>query len=343
MLTAVTSYGRTSASSRVRIFEWLDFLKLAARVMSYSDGSNNSIRALAREPGKYLRRERALRNVSKDLGESNLILSRRASPLSTGHVEKMLLSSARSGVYDFDDALMLRRGRGPMSLISDSRRWQDAVGAADAVIAGNPYLAEAAARFNDNVIVIPSCVNPDVYEEKRDFSFSSDTPVAVWLGSPSTEAYVREIEEPLLQEHRRSGLRLKLVSRGHQNLGSLASMTDRAEWSLGSFPQLLSEADFGIMPLVDSEWAKGKCAYKLLQYGSAGLPSIASPVGANKAAIETFGSLGAMSNVEWRAALADMVDSSASEREEMGHRSRQGVVENYSFSAWGDTWKNVVC
>ena len=40
--------------------------------------------------------------------------------------------------------------------------------------------------------------------------------------------------------------------------------------------------DVGIMPLDDSPWSKGKCAYKLIQYMACKLPVIASPVGANK-------------------------------------------------------------
>ncbi len=39
------------------------------------------------------------------------------------------------------------------------------------------------------------------------------------------------------------------------------------------------------MPLDDTPWERGKCAYKLLQVMAAGKPVIASPVGANRAAV----------------------------------------------------------
>ena len=36
------------------------------------------------------------------------------------------------------------------------------------------------------------------------------------------------------------------------------------------------------MPLVDDEWTRGKCSYKMLQCLACGKPVIASPVGMNK-------------------------------------------------------------
>ena len=41
----------------------------------------------------------------------------------------------------------------------------------------------------------------------------------------------------------------------------------------------------GIMPLKDTEYTKGKCAFKAIQYMSAGLPVIISPVGLNNEVI----------------------------------------------------------
>jgi hypothetical protein len=40
------------------------------------------------------------------------------------------------------------------------------------------------------------------------------------------------------------------------------------------------------MPLHDTPWERGKCAYKLLQVMAAGKPVIASPVGANRQVVQ---------------------------------------------------------
>ena len=44
----------------------------------------------------------------------------------------------------------------------------------------------------------------------------------------------------------------------------------------------ISKFDIGIMPLEDSPWEQGKCAYKLIQYMACGIPVVASAVGMNK-------------------------------------------------------------
>lgn len=41
------------------------------------------------------------------------------------------------------------------------------------------------------------------------------------------------------------------------------------------------------MPLIDDEWARGKCSFKMLQYFSAGIPVVASPVGMNNKILES--------------------------------------------------------
>jgi len=52
-------------------------------------------------------------------------------------------------------------------------------------------------------------------------------------------------------------------------------------WSLETYASQIASFDIGIMPLGDSEWEKGKCGFKLIQYMGLGVPVVASPVGVN--------------------------------------------------------------
>ncbi len=60
---------------------------------------------------------------------------------------------------------------------------------------------------------------------------------------------------------------------------------ERVAWSSATEAQSLAAAHIGVMPLTDDAWARGKCAFKLLQYMAAALPCVASPVGANTEAV----------------------------------------------------------
>jgi len=342
LLTAVSTYGAAGSSARVRILDWLAHLRLPARMLDYAGTADNSLGSLASRPGHLVAAEFKLRVVEARKSQSGaVIISRSASPFSNGRLEAALLKSWEHSVYDFDDALFDSPEHGASKLWSKRRVWERAVPNADVVIAGSDYLAERASRFSANVVMIPSCVNPDSYELKTDYSIQSAYPTAVWLGSPSTEQYLQRISEPLLTLHRTRALRLKVISAGDRSLGALDQMVDRVAWSRDGFPGHLAGADVGIMPLPDEPYARGKCAYKLLQYGAAGLPVVASPVGANELALRRMGGVAATDG-GWREALDSLLRATAYERRAAGVRARAAVVENYSFDAWASAWQSTV-
>ena len=53
------------------------------------------------------------------------------------------------------------------------------------------------------------------------------------------------------------------------------------KWSPQVEAAAIQQMDIGIMPLADSAWNRGKCAYKIILYMSCGVPVVASPVGMN--------------------------------------------------------------
>lgn len=337
-MTAITTYGSGAGSSRVRVFDWLDHFGVGATVESYTGHATNSPRALLREPVKLVRAEARARTLSRRVSGRIALVSRQASPLSRGGLEARTLRAAGHGVYDFDDALHLSQ---TSKMFPKRLVWQRAVTAADIVIAGNDTLAEAAARYSRDVVVIPSCVEPADYRRKEQYSLAG-APRAVWIGSRSTEAYLRAIAAPLLKVHRSHGLRLTLISSGRASNGDLDAMIDRIEWDVDTFGRHLAEADFGIMPLSDDPWTRGKCAYKLLQYGAAGLPIVGSPVGANRDVLGRGGGLSPESVSDWSEALEQIVQEPEGLRAHRGNTARRSVERHYSFQAWAEVWRSSV-
>ena len=52
-------------------------------------------------------------------------------------------------------------------------------------------------------------------------------------------------------------------------------------WSVEGEAAALLRGDIGIAPTPENPWTAGKCGFKIVQYMAAGLPVVASPVGAN--------------------------------------------------------------
>ena len=85
------------------------------------------------------------------------------------------------------------------------------------------------------------------------------------------------------------------------------------------------------MPLSDSEWERGKCGYKLIQYMACGKPVVATPVGVNKVIVRQ-GVNGFLANTEaeWCDAI-DVLCQDAALRKRMGDEGRKIMEQNYSL------------
>jgi glycosyltransferase involved in cell wall biosynthesis len=342
VIYAVTPYGRRGPSSRVRVFEWLDRIAEPRVISSYISHHNASPSEVARHPVAVLAAESRLRRMAAQRPE-RLLLHREASPLSRGDLERRLLSTSAFSVYDFDDALQWDWGAGgrlrriapkaPKALI--------AAQTADRVVAGNPVLGEWAAEHSRDVIVIPSCVAPDRYRRKTDYTVG-DPPRLGWIGSASNEVHLRLVASALQEVHRRTGARLTLIGTTRPALGALEDMIDRVAWSESIQYALLAEFDVGLAPVPDELYTRGKSGYKLLQYAAAGTPVVASPVGVNREILSALGMPGPEGAEEWADAILDLLTRPAQARAALGRRAREVIELHYSFDAWLPRWRDAM-
>jgi hypothetical protein len=69
---------------------------------------------------------------------------------------------------------------------------------------------------------------------------------------------------------------------------------------------------------------------------------VGSPVGANAAALDTFGGLAERSALGWTEALVGLLAAADDVRARLGAMARRGVAEHYSFARWASTWRAAV-
>jgi glycosyltransferase involved in cell wall biosynthesis len=103
-------------------------------------------------------------------------------------------------------------------------------------------------------------------------------------------------------------------------------------WSPAAEREALAEIDIGLMPLDDTPWSRGKCAYKALQYMAAGIPPVVDDVGISAAAVGGAGCV-ATGAGQWREALRALADD-AGLRTRLGATGRRRVEEEFSPRRW---------
>ncbi len=272
---------------------------------------------------------------------ANVIVQRR---LLAGWQRSLLRRAARRLLFDFDDAMFLRDSYAARGLQDRRRlrRFAGMVRCADAVIAGNAFLAEAAAEWTDerSIQVIPTCVDPERYPLAEPVRQGEGVQL-VWVGSSSTLRGLQAIA-PLLEKIGRNvpGVRLKLLCDRFLTLRHLPVLPVR--WTEANEATEIASADIGISWLPDDAWSRGKCGLKVLQYLVAGLPVIANPVGVQIEMVR-HGETGFLVRTpeQWIEAVRRLAEDVALRRR-MGRAGRRLVETRFSVAVGAARWIRVL-
>jgi glycosyltransferase involved in cell wall biosynthesis len=265
-----------------------------------------------------------------------VLVQRQVDMLPPLRLERMAIAGRRV-VLDVDDAIWhdARGGGGHiLAVLKASRRkarWL--ASRADQVIAGNDLLAETLDGLGaKHVAVMPSLVDVEAapvrrHEQREDILLG-------WIGSPTTARYLDDIIPAIDEATRRDGRPWTIACAG----GAPRVLPTRAElveipWSPAAERDLLSRMDIGLMPLPDTPWTRGKCAYKALQYLASGIPVIADDVGVTAAVVGPgVGGLVMSAIDDWSDGLTTLA-ADASIRARMGAQGRERVSTVYSVTA----------
>lgn len=228
-------------------------------------------------------------------------------------------------IYDIDDAIYLGSRFSKIGIHS-------LMANASCIFAGNRYLADYCEQFSDSVHVVPTAVDTIRYfpsnKKKDELNF-----VVGWSGTSSSFSYLVSIEQQLSSFFRsHPGCILKIVSdRYPRELNNIAKYIEFEYWSADEEVAQIQSFDIGIMPLIDNEWIKGKCAYKMLLYASCGIPTVCSSFGMNQEVL-SLGEVGfGCSYVEVWAEALDYMYKNRTNLQELFPDCRSVVEENYSL------------
>jgi len=234
-------------------------------------------------------------------------------------------------VYDFDDAIYYRRpriiGADPGKSKWRMKKFSTMCKYADIVFAGNEVLADKARRYSKNVVVIPTPINADDYN--FDSNCKKNGLTIVWIGLPGNLKYLDKVK-PAIENLAKDfpDIKLKVVSSSFPDWPDVP--LERVEWSNEYEAEALTQSGIGIMPLTDDGWARGKCAFKLLQYMAAGLPCVASPVGANvEVVLDGITGYHANTPEEWEDSLRKLLVSEE-KRRDFGEKGKEYVLNTFN-------------
>jgi glycosyltransferase involved in cell wall biosynthesis len=248
---------------------------------------------------------------------------------------RLFAALSKHRVFDVDDAIYVRKPRRLGAPVDDSvwrrRKFAATCRSVDVVVAGNGVLAGVARSQARAIEILPTSIDTASYQATT--AGAEDPPTIVWIGSPENLVYLEMIRPALARlTARHPTLTLRVICSTFPDWPEVNM--ERVAWSAATEAASLASAHIGVMPLSDDEWARGKCAFKLLQYMAASLPCVASPIGANaEAVIDGFNGFHATSVGDWERNLERLIDSSEL-RAQLGANGHAHAVKRYAMRTY---------
>jgi glycosyltransferase involved in cell wall biosynthesis len=332
--------GRRAPSSRFRVLQYIDLLRADGWTATVAPCLPDKFASHHDWPGGFLadgvltaaKVASRLWSALKAPGHEIVYIERELIPYVCPEPEQFVRLLNPSIIFDFDDAVYL-------NYPAENNPIPHLLKMSEAVIAGNEILGTWAISHTDRVWVLPTPVDTDRYAMREPVG---DGRILVWTGSRSNLKYLEAIAPALAATAKlHPGLTLRVVC-DRPPTKDLGIPVEFVRWSEEIEVEAVRTADIGLMPLANDEWCLGKCGYKLLQYMSCGLPSVASPWGIVSDMLDAGRcGLPAQDLDEWASNL-DLLVRETDYRREIGLSARDHAERIYSLRVMYPRWKEVL-
>lgn len=327
-------------AQRFRFEQYIPYLSEQGFDITFSSLLNEKEYAFFYKKGNYFKKMvLVLKSIFKRLKEVRtasdydlVFISREGFFLGTSYFERQFAKKTKI-IYDFDDAIwitiVLSNNKWLKSLKNESKTKQ-IIEASEMVFAGNTFLGEYAKQFNNNVVIVPTTIDTDLYVPGHE---KNKEQICIgWSGSFSTIVHFNTCIDALKMLKNKYGEKIYFKVIGSGDYRNEELDIQGIPWSKESEISELQEINIGIMPLPDTEWTKGKCGLKGLQYMALGIPTVMSPVGVNSEIIEQgVNGFLASDTGDWVKCLSLLIDSPKL-RKDLGEKGRETVLNKYSVN-----------
>lgn len=238
-------------------------------------------------------------------------------------------------IFDFDDAIYLNEKSDQKNL----QKTESLINAATTIIVSSEILSKFCQQLGKDPILINSPVDTDKLFPIPN-KISSKVCIG-WIGSPWTTKYLYQLADVFKKLSLKFNFEIVTVgAKKDFNIEGINIIN--LEWTSEKENEYLNLMDIGIMPLTIDKYAEGKGGYKLLQYMSVGIPSVASPVGINNQIIDHGKNGYLASNSEDWVYYLELLISNKNQRTEMGLVAREKVLKEYSLNVNSEKFLNTI-
>jgi len=306
-------------------------------------------------------------NKAKACSDADIVVFHRPEQENKLEAMRMLKKQGKKIVFDNDDTYKdyggfefneymdekrLKHGLNRINTVIDT-----AIKEADLVTCSTEFLVEEYRKLNDNVVVLPNCIDPFYFDEP----LRNDTDI-VRIGITGSVGITSDMEvlKPIIEHyHKDKRVRLVLLSmppKGEDKIMKELYFDEYAFWDsvdvewhpfvpTDEYYEKLNELrlDMVIIPRYNSPFNRCKSNLKFLENSMLEIPSVCQSFSTHDSPYEQNPEdknylLLADTHEEWIAQIEKLINDKEMRRE-LGRKAREYVEENYDINTKGYLWE----